>query len=413
MSSPEELAREKIDKLLTECGWIIQDYKQLNLSAGKGIAIREVPLKKGRCDYLLLIDRKPVGIVEAKKAGYTLSSVADQSGRYAKNLPDFLRGNLTGTLPFLYESTGIETFFRDERDPHPRSRPLFAFHRPETLAKWIGETDTLRRRLAEMPFKHPYDGTGVRACRVEAIAGLEKSFAEAKPRALIQMATGAGKTLTACAFSYRLIKHAGARNVLFLVDRANLGRQAHTEFQQFVLPDDGRKFTQVYNVQHLASNRLDSVARVTISTIQRLYSMLRSEELAEDLDERFAYESATADNRIREVKYDRAVPIETFDFIIADECHRSIYNLWRQVLEYFDAYLIGLTATPSKQTIGFFNKNLVMEYGHEHAVTDNVNVPYDVYKIDTEITKGGSRVEKGFYVDKRDRLTRKVRWEQL
>jgi type I restriction enzyme, R subunit len=327
MPTPEELARENIDKLLTECGWIIQDYKQLNLSAGRGIAIREVPLKKGRCDYLLLIDRKPVGIVEAKKAGYTLSSVADQSGRYAKNLPDFLRGNLTGTLPFLYESTGIETFFRDERDPHPRSRPLFAFHRPETLAKWIGEIDTLRRRLAEMPFKHPYDGTGVRACRVEAIAGLEKSFAEAKPRALIQMATGAGKTLTACAFSYRLIKHAGARNVLFLVDRANLGRQAHTEFQQFVLPDDGRKFTQVYNVQHLASNRLDSVARVTISTIQRLYSMLRGEELAEDLDERSGFELATADNRIREVKYDRAVPIETFDFIIADECHRSIYNL--------------------------------------------------------------------------------------
>ena len=269
--------------MLLQCGWILQDYKLLNLSAGRGVAVREVPLASGRCDYLLLIDRKPVGIIEAKKAGVTLSTVADQSGRYAENLPDFLRGNLSGKLPFLYESTGIETFFRDERDPHPRSRRVFAFHRPETLAKWLEEPDTLRHRLAEMPFKHPYNGEGV---RVEAISGLEQSFAEAQPRALIQMATGAGKTLTACAFTYRLIKHAGARNVLFLVDRANLGRQAMAavtdakqrpgfQFQQFVTPD-GRKFTELYNVQHLTSNKLDAVCRVTICTIQRLYAMLRS-----------------------------------------------------------------------------------------------------------------------------------------
>jgi type I restriction enzyme R subunit len=301
MPTPEELARQSIDALLQQCGWLIQNYKKLDLSAGRGIAIREVRLKEGRCDYLLLIDRKPVGIIEAKKAGVTLSTVAFQSGQYAKNLPDFLRGPLTGHLPFLYESTGVETYFRDERDPHPRSRRVFAFHRPETLAKWLEEPDTLRRRLAEMPFKHPYNGENVRVCRVEAISGLEQwrerderharssregsgervgrraneSFAEAQPRALIQMATGAGKTLTACAFTYRLIKHAGARNVLFLVDRANLGRQAMAEFQQFVTPD-GRKFTELYNVQHLTSNKLDGVCRVTICTIQLLYAMLRS-----------------------------------------------------------------------------------------------------------------------------------------
>ena len=226
MPTPEERARQQIDALLTQCRWGIQDYRKLDLSAARGIAIREVRLTQGRCDYLLLIDRKPVGIIEAKKAGVTLSSVADQSGRYAENLPDFLRGNLSGKLPFLYESTGIETFFRDERDPHPRSRRVFAFHRPETLAKWLEEPDTLRHRLAQMPFAHPYNGENVRVCRVEAITNLEQSFAEAQPRALIQMATGAGKTLTACAFTYRLIKHAGARNVLFLIDRANLGRQA-------------------------------------------------------------------------------------------------------------------------------------------------------------------------------------------
>jgi type I restriction enzyme R subunit len=412
MPTPEELARQSIDALLQQCGWLIQNYKQLDLSAGRGIAIREVRLKEGRCDYLLLIDRKPVGIIEAKKAGVTLSTVAFQSGQYAKNLPDFLRGPLTGHLPFLYESTGIETYFRDERDPHPRSRRVFAFHRPETLAKWLEEPDTLRRRLAEMPFKHPYNGENVRVCRVEAISGLEQSFAEVQPRALIQMATGAGKTLTACAFTYRLIKHAGARNVLFLVDRANLGRQAMAEFQQFVTPD-GRKFTELYNVQHLTSNKLDGVCRVTICTIQRLYAMLRGEELNEDLDEKSGFEIAAADQRTRDVQYNAAIPIETFDFIIADECHRSIYNLWRQVLEYFDAFLIGLTATPGKQAIGFFNKNLVSEYPHERAVADGVNVGYDVYRIKTQVTEQGGTIEKGLFVDRRDKKTRKLRWEEL
>jgi type I restriction enzyme R subunit len=411
--SPEELARQQIDALLKQCGWTIQDYKQLDLSAARGIAIREVRLKKGRCDYLLLFDRKPVGIIEAKKAGVTLSSVADQSGRYAENLPDFLRGNLSGTLPFLYESTGIETFFRDERDPHPRSRRIFAFHRPETLAQWLEEPDTLRQRLAQMPFAHPYNGAGVRVCRVEAITNLEQSFVEARPRALVQMATGAGKTLTACAFTYRLIKYAGARNVLFLVDRANLGRQALAEFHQFVTPDTGRKFTEIYNVQHLTSNHLDSVARVTICTIQRLYAMLRGEELTEDIEEKSGFEIASADQRQRDVQYNPAIPIETFDFIIADECHRSIYNLWRQVLEYFDAFLIGLTATPGKQAIGFFNKNLVSEYPHERAVADGVNVGYDVYRIRTQVTEQGGAIEKGLFVDRRHKETRKLRWEKL
>jgi type I restriction enzyme R subunit len=435
MPTPEELARKDIDALLQQCGWLIQHYKQLDLSAGRGIAIREVPLKKGRCDYLLFVDRKPMGVIEAKKAGLTLSLVALQSGMYGNNLPDFLRGNMTGPLPFLYESTGIETYFRDERDPHPRSRRVFAFHRPETLAKWLEEPHTLRRRLAEMPFKHPYNGENVRVCRVEAISGLEQSFAEAQPRALIQMATGAGKTLTACAFTYRLIKHAGARNVLFLVDRANLGRQAMAEFQQFVTPD-GRKFTELYNVQHLTSNKLDGVCRVTICTIQRLYAMLRGEELNEDLDEKSGFEIASAvgarasslcgqrgvspvassplsSGRPVPVQYNAAIPIETFDFIIADECHRSIYNLWRQVLEYFDAFLIGLTATPGKQAIGFFNKNLVSEYPHERAVADGVNVGYDVYRIKTQVTEQGGTIEKGLFVDRREKKTRRVRWEQL
>jgi type I restriction enzyme R subunit len=410
---PEDKAREQIDAMLMASGWVIQDYQALNLSAGIGVAVREVPLTTGPCDYLLLVNRAPVGVVEAKKPGTTLSVAAEQSSCYASSLPDFLADAAHGKLPFLYESTGIETFFRDERDPEPRSRHVFSFHRPETLAAWAAEPATLRRRLAKMPTAHPLVTTGMRACQVEGITSLEQSFAADQPRSLIQMATGAGKTYTACAFTYRLIKYAGAKRILFLVDRANLGRQAKGEFDQFVTPDIGRKFTELYNVQHLTSNQLDGVARVTISTIQRLYSMLRGEELPEDADELSTYEIGAADDRPKEVTYNPAIPIEAFDFIVTDECHRSIYNLWRQVLEYFDAHLIGLTATPSKQTIGFFNQNLVTEYGHERAVADGVNVGYEVYRIKTQVTDQGGRVEKGFYVDKRHKETRARRWEQL
>lgn len=411
---PEQQARANIDAMLAAAGWAVQDYKAFNPSVSTGIALCEVPLKSGRCDYLLLVNRRPLGVVEAKKEGVTLSTVAEQSAHYAQNLPDFLATGLgLEGLPFRYESTGVETFFRDERDPHPRPRRVFSFHRPETLLAWIASAKTLRALLGEMAFTHPLNILGMRDCQIEGITGLEQSLASDHPRALIQMATGSGKTFTACAFTYRLIKFAKATRVLFLVDRANLGRQAKTEFDQYVLPDDGRTFTAVYNVQHLTSNKLDDVCRVTICTIQRLYSMLRGEELPEDADELSTYEIGSADDRPKDVAYSSAIPIETFDFIVTDECHRSIYGLWRQVLEYFDAHLIGLTATPSKQTVGFFGQNLVMEYGHERAVADGVNVGYEVYRIKTRVTEQGDKVEKGFYVDRRHKETRRRRWERL
>src|SRR5438552_13473130 len=142
--------------------------------------------------------------------------------------------------------------------------------------------------------------------------------------------------------------------------------------------------------------------------------MLRGEEIDPEIDERSGYElRESLWKQPPPVVYNPNVPIETFDFIITDECHRSIYNLWRQVLEYFDSFLIGLTATPSKQTFGFFKQNLVTEYRHEDAVADGVNVPYEVYRIKTSITAKGSSVDAGFYVDKRNRETRKRRWERL
>jgi len=408
--TPEEKARRNIDHLLELAGWRVQDLKEYDPNQSLGVAVREFPLSSGEADYILFIDRKAVGVIEAKPEGATLGGVDSQSGKYAETFPDNYP-HVHLPLPFVYESTGVETLFRDLRDPTPRSRRVFAFHKPETLQEWINQQETLRARLRHLP---PLVTTGMRNCQSEAITNLDRSFADAHPRALIQMATGSGKTFTAVSFIYRLIRYGGAKRVLFLVDRNNLGRQANTEFQQYITPDDGRKFTEIYNVQHLTSNTIDPVNKVTITTIQRLFSMLKGEaEYDPENEEQSLYDHGPADAKPKEVTYNPRIPIETFDFIVTDECHRSIYHLWRQVLEYFDGFLIGLTATPSKQTLGFFNQNLVMEYLHERAVADGVNVGYDVFRIRTEITEHGSVVERGFYVDKRDRNTRSQRWEQL
>ncbi len=408
-----ETRAQIIDPKLQEAGWILQDRNQINLHAGRGVVVREFPLTTGFADYMLFVDQQAVGVVEAKAEGVTLGGVAEQSSNYLVGLPDNIP-HVQLPLPFAYETNGAEIFFRSERDPQPRSRRVFAFHRPETLAAWAVEPESLRARLRALP---PLNPDGLWTAQREAIQNLECSFADDRPRALIQMATGSGKTFTAVSAVYRLIKFAKARRVLFLVDRANLGRQTLKEFQQYVTPDDGRKFDELYNIQRLTSNAIDPVNQVVITTIQRLYSMLQGEAEFDPANEEgslFEVDSPLMNRKEPlPVVYNPNLPPESFDFIITDECHRSIYNLWRQVLEYFDGYIIGLTATPSKQTFGFFNQNLVMEYSRARAVADGVNVDGQVYRIHTRISDAGSQVEAGYYVDRRDKLTRKLRWERL
>ncbi len=408
--NPEPRARLAIDGLLRDAGWIIQDNADFNRNAGEGVAVREFQLPNGPCDYLLFVGGKAAGVIEAKKSGMTLSGVAEQATKYMVKLPDHL-ARWADHLVFDYESTGDETLFRDTRDPKARSRALFAFHQPRTLHAWLKEADTLRARLQHMP---ALDTTGLRDCQIDAVTGLEGSLAQDKPRALIQMATGAGKTFTACTFSWRLLKHAKARCILFLVDRNNLGDQTLKEYQNYDPPGSGRKFVQTYIVQHLHGNRIDPDAKIVITTIQRLYAMLRGEELDESVEEASAYETwSNEEGELRPVAYNPAIPIETFDVIVTDECHRSIYGLWRQVLQYFDAHLIGLTATPSKHTLGFFNSNLVAEYPYEQSVVDGVNVGFEVFRIRTKVGDDGGVVDSSFHVPVRDRRTRAIRYKQL
>ncbi|WP_179317684.1 type I restriction endonuclease subunit R [Winogradskyella undariae] len=414
--NPEQIARDKIDKMLREAGWIVQSKNKVNLSAGRGIALRETNTVSGSADYMLFVDRVPIGVIEAKKEseGHRLTVVEEQSLRYATEPIKIGKFTLDNQKPFVYESTGTITRFTDYRDPKPRSRTVFSFHKPETIVEWLKKGKSLRERILSIP---KLDEAGLRKAQIKAINNLEISFKNNKPKALIQMATGAGKTFTAATFVYRLLKHADAKRILFLVDTKNLGEQAEQEFMTFQPNDDNRKFTELYNVQRLSSSYIASDSQVCISTIQRLYSILKGEELDESAEEENPNENSWLKKKVSEkkaipVEYTPKVPIEQFDFIVIDEAHRSIYNLWKQVLDYFDAFLIGLTATPDKRTFGFFNENVVSEYPYEESVIDGVNVPYDVYTIDTEISQQGETIKAGWFVDRRDKLTRKKRWQQ-
>jgi type I restriction enzyme R subunit len=410
---PEQIARDRIDQMLIAANWVVQSKKKVDLSAGKGVAVREYQTDTGPADYVLFVDRKPAGVIEAKREdeGHRLTVVEEQSSKYANAKLKYLDN---AQLSFVYESTGLITRFTDYRDPKPRGRNIFSFHKPDAIAEWIKKRKSLRTRLLDIPTLNP---TGLRPAQIVAIENLEYSFKKNRKKSLIQMATGAGKTFTAATFVYRLLKHADAKRVLFLVDTKNLGEQAEQEFMTFQPNDDNRKFTELYNVQRLSSSYISSDSQVCISTIQRLYSILKGEELDESAELENPNENTWMQQKLNKkqaapVEYSAKVPIEQFDFIVIDECHRSIYNLWKQVLDYFDAFLIGLTATPDKRTFGFFDENVVSQYTYEESVTDGVNVPYDVYTIETEISKNGEIVKAGWFVDRRDKLTHQKRWQQ-
>jgi type I restriction enzyme R subunit len=451
MTKPEESARLRIDAALAASGWTVQDYASMNISAAPephcAVAVREFQMASGHgeADYLLLLDGQAVGVLEAKKEGATLTGVETQAEKYATGLPSALRVPVR-PLPFNYLSNGRQTLFFNLLDPRPRSRRIALndeiphIHRPETLASWISarslrelfpaemvaetptadadlgggllmtKPSTFRSRLRRLP---ALVTTGLRTVQITAVQNLEASLRDDRPRALLQMATGSGKTFVAVTEVYRLLKHAGAKRVLFLVDRANLGEQAEKEFQGYVTPDTHRKFPELYNVQRLTSNVIAPASAVVITTIQRLYSILRGESEFTGNEDESAFTASGPAPKPAPVVYNPALPPEMFDVVFVDECHRSIYTLWRQVLEYFDTFLVGLTATPSKLTYGFFKENLVMRYDHARAVADGVNVDYEIWRIRTQVSERGAKIEAApgklvRAVDKRRQLFRDI-----
>lgn len=276
--TPEEKARRIIDEKLCQAGWVIQDMNRLNLAVSLGVAVREFPTSTGEVDYALFIDGEPAGVVEAKReeAGQSITDVEIQSGRYAHSTFKWVRKDYF--VRFAYEATDKLIRFTDYNDIKYRSRTVFSFHRPETLRELLRQPDTIRNNMKHFPV---LDETGFRKCQVNAIKKLEESFADNRPKALVQMATGAGKTFTAITASYRLLKYGKINRILFLVDTKGLGEQAEREFLAYTPTDDPRSFSQIYGVRRLTSSYIPGDVQVCISTIQRMYSILKGEELDE------------------------------------------------------------------------------------------------------------------------------------
>lgn len=408
-----------IDSQLAAAGWVVQDGKMKNLFAGDGIAIREAVMAPGhgRADYLLYVDKRVVGVIEAKPVGTPLSGVEWQSAMYAAGLPEAHRKRADlrdDRLPFVFEASGTETHFTNGFDPDPRSRQIFNFPTPSTLARIIREAGTnpehptWRAKVRVLP--RLYEAP-LRPAQITAVHGTERSLAEQQfDRSLIQMATGAGKTYTAVTLAYRLLTYGGFSKILFLVDRNNLADQTLAEFQNYTAPGDGRRFSEVYAVDKLTGAGMLASSNVVISTIQRVFKVLNGHDVpgADDpqLDDYVPVAPVS-------VNYAPDMPPETFDLVIVDEAHRSIYGVWRGVLEYFDAHVVGLTATPGKQTFAFFRQNLVSSYTYQESVSDGVNVDFDIYRIKTRVTEQGDRIEAGTLVPKIDKRTRVQRIEQI
>lgn len=408
--TPEQEARVVIDKKLEQSGWVIQNFAQVNIGAALGVAVREYPTDTGPVDYALFIDGEPVGVIEAKKSsiGENITVVEEQSARYATS--SFKWINREYTIRFAYEATDKLIKFTDYKDIKYRSRRVFSFHRPEHLKSLLQASDTIRNNMKHFPI---LDTTGFRECQINAINNMDVSFADNRPRALVQMATGAGKTFTAITEAYRLLKYGKMNRILFLVDTKSLGEQAEREFLAYTPNDDTRSFSQLYGVRRLKNSYIPNDVQICISTIQRMYSILKEEDIDESTEEESFNEYVTADSKApKEVVYNEKYPPEFFDCIIIDECHRSIYNVWQQVLTYFDAFLVGLTATPDKRTFAFFNENVVSEYRREQAIIDGVNVGEDIFLIETEVSQKGGHILKRV-IEYRDRLSREKRWEQM
>lgn len=397
--TPEEKARQKIDQWFTDAGWKVINRDEYEPTS-TAVAIREGLLKDNlEADYFLFINGKAVGVLEAKREETDAFSsiVCEQAALYAKSVPNIYQ-TYQRPLPFIFTSNGKELYFCDFREQDQCFKQIMTIPTPHELVKKLGINDyfaglpTLRKK-------------GLRDCQYEAITELEKSFRSGQKRALMVLATGAGKTYTACLAAYRMLSYTPMRRVLFLVDRNNLGKQAEGEFGTFRLTENGEAFNTIFTVNRLRSSSIPSDSNVIISTIQRLFSFLKGDAIEDndDDDENEPAEEVT-------LPPNPNLPHDYFDMIIIDECHRSIYGNWRKVLEYFDtARLVGLTATPIPETMAFFNNNRIVNYKLENSIVDGVNVDCRVYRIKTQVTETGGAILEGEKFKEETRYTGEVK----
>jgi type I restriction-modification system R subunit len=384
---PEEKARVIIDRMFEEAGWKVVDRDKYapNMTA---VAIREGLMVGNReADYLLFLNGKAVGVLEAKRIETDINSdiVQEQARLYTRSCPKWCQAWFPNIpLPLAYVANSRDLMFYDTRKSDSEFEYCKKIHTPKEVKKLLGLEDD----YVGLPTLSP---KGLRACQYEAITQLEQSFRFGENRALMVLATGAGKTYTACLAAYRMLAFTPMKRILFLVDRNNLGKQAETEFGTFRLTENGDPFNTIFTVNRLKSSSVLTDSNVVISTIQRLFSLLKGDEITDNDED----DEEIEDKEIMLPENPNLLS-DFFDMIIIDECHRSIYGNWQKVLNYFSkAKLIGLTATPIPETKAFFNGNIIVNYTLEKSIVDGVNVDCRVYRIKTQATENGGAILEG------------------
>lgn len=389
---PEEKARIKIDKQLTDAGWDIvarDEYIPFNASA-----VKEALMQGNKeSDYLLFVDDKAIAVVEAKSEDNSLGDiVAQQAEWYSKNPQDWVGLWFPNQIPFVYLANGNKIYFKNMLEVDSEYIELSEMHSPKKMLQMLGK----KSEYGALP---RIEKKGLRDCQYDAEVKLEASLKAGRKKALAILATGSGKTYLACLASYRLLNYTPTKRVLFLVDRNNLARQTETEFSLFDRTEKQKPMNELYQINRLTKPE-NIQGDIIISTIQKLFAVLTGQVITEDdedkEDEKNGLKDVTKNEPAIVLGEDLKLPSDYFQFIIVDECHRSIYGKWKAVLDYFkDAKVLGLTATPTPEAYAYFNKNIVEEYTYEDSVVDGVNVPARVYRIITDATVHGGTINQG------------------
>lgn len=389
---PEEKARIKIDKQLTDAGWDIvarDEYIPFNASA-----VKEALMQGNKeSDYLLFVDDKAIAVVEAKAEDNSLGDiVAQQAEWYSKNPQGWVGLWFPNQIPFVYLANGNKIYFKNMLESDSEYVELSEMHSPKKMLQMLGK----KSEYGALP---RIEKKGLRDCQYDAEVKLEASLKAGRKKALAILATGSGKTYLACLASYRLLNYTPTKRVLFLVDRNNLARQTETEFSLFDRTEKQKPMNELYQINRLTKPE-DIQGDIIISTIQKLFAVLTGQTITEDdedkEDEKLGLKDVIKNEPDIVLGEDLKLPPDYFQFIIVDECHRSIYGKWKAVLDYFkDAKVLGLTATPTPEAYAYFNKNIVEEYTYEDSVVDGVNVPARVYRIITDATVHGGTINQG------------------
>lgn len=422
----ERITRKKrIDTKLSDCGWtIIPHDVQLDTQSLRAHAVEEYPTDNGPADYALFVNGNLLGLIEAKKVEVAALNVLEQAKRYARGISNPKRNWNGYAVPFLYSTNGEQIYFLDVRHDKELPRALAGFHPPDALKHLIDKDDIIWQRWLQInEVNNPY----LRYYQIDAIRAIEAGLSNYRRAMLVAMATGTGKTFTTVSLAYRLLKSQTARRILFLVDRKALAAQAVTTFAAYDTPV-GNKFNQEYEVYSQRFRKDDfedekfdatvlpneyltkpdpSKTFVYVCTIQRMaINLLGKDAIFGSGDD--------ADDESDADKHD--IPIHAFDVIIADECHRGYTsketNVWRYVLEYFDAIKIGLTATPAAHTVAYFG-NPIYRYTVEQAILDGFLVDYRPVLIHSSIRINGVFLHEGEQVGSVDTETGMLHMEGL